>query len=122
MMVRFGKRFLSSIATLLLVSANLLAQDAATTKALHALFDREWNYQMEQNPTRASQMGDRRWNDRWRDLSLEVINRRHEHRQAILRELAGIDRQKLSQQDQLNYDLFKKDYESSVEEHKFRWY
>jgi uncharacterized protein (DUF885 family) len=99
-----------------------VAQDAATTKALHDLFDREWEYQMEQNPTRASQLGDRRWNDRWPDVSVEAIKKRHEHGRATLEQLAAIDRSKLSTKDQLNYDLFKKNYETAIEEYKFQWY
>ncbi len=97
-------------------------EDAATRKALHDLLDREWEYQLEQSPTRASQLGDRRWNDRWPDVSLESIKKQHEHDRATLEQLANIDRSKLSPQDQLNYDLFKKNYEIGIEEHKFQWY
>ncbi len=73
---------------LAIIGTSAFAQDAATKKALHDLFDREWEYQMEQSPTRASQLGDRRWNDRWRDLSLESIKKRHEHDRATLEQLA----------------------------------
>ncbi|HUE82859.1 MAG TPA: DUF885 domain-containing protein [Pyrinomonadaceae bacterium] len=105
-----------------LCSSSAIAQDPVTTKALHDLFAREWEYQMQENPTRASQLGDRRWNDRWRDLSLEAIKKRNAHNVGVLAELAKIDRSKLSGQDQLNYDLFKRDYETNVEEFKYRWY
>lgn len=107
---------------LAIIGSSVFAQDAATGKALHDLFDREWEYQMEQSPTRASQMGDRRWNHRWPDVSLEAIRKRHEHNRATLEQLAAIDRGKLAPQDQLNYDLFKKNYETSIEEYKFQWY
>jgi uncharacterized protein (DUF885 family) len=107
---------------LAIIGTSAFAQEAATGKALHDLFDREWEYQMEQSPTRASQLGDRRWNDRWPDVSLESIKKDHEHDRATLEQLAKIDRSKLSPQDQLNYDLFKKNYETSIEEYKFQWY
>ncbi|HLA12963.1 MAG TPA: DUF885 domain-containing protein [Pyrinomonadaceae bacterium] len=107
---------------LLLLSAVVFSQEHSATKSLHALLDREWEYELGQNPTRASSLGDRRWNDRWRDLSLEAIKRRHEHKLAVLAELAKIDRSKLSRSDQLNYDLFKKEYETDVEAYKYRWY
>jgi uncharacterized protein (DUF885 family) len=92
--------------------------DAA--KTLHAFFEEEWNYEMEQNPTRASSMGDRRWNDRWPDKSLEAIKKREEHAGAALARLNKIDRAQLSATDQLNYDLFKKDLETDIEGFKFR--
>jgi uncharacterized protein (DUF885 family) len=92
------------------------------TRALHALFDAEWDYQMEQDPVRASLLGDRRWNDRWRDVSLDAIRKRHEHYKEVLARLAQIDRRQLSPQDQLNYDLFKEQYETEVEGFKYQWY
>jgi uncharacterized protein (DUF885 family) len=95
------------------------ANDAAA-KALHAFFDAEWEYTMEQNPTWASSLGDRRWNDRWPDLSAEAIQKRQEHARAALATLNKIDRAALSPADQLNYDLFKKETEADIEGFKFR--
>ena len=112
----------SSSFLIAVIGTSALAQDTVTAKALHDLFDREWEYQLEQNPIRASQLGDRRWNDRWPDLSLEAFKKDHEHDRATLDQLAKIDRSKLSPKDQLNYDLFKKGYETSIEEFKFQWY
>ncbi|HKO96933.1 MAG TPA: DUF885 domain-containing protein [Pyrinomonadaceae bacterium] len=111
-----------AIAFLFITSLSSFAQDTATTKALHDLFDREWESDLQQSPTRASQLGDRRWNDRWTDLSLAAIKARHEHDQVVLQQLAKIDRSKLSSSDQLNYDLFKKGYETDIEAYKYRWY
>ncbi|HSH39864.1 MAG TPA: DUF885 domain-containing protein [Chthoniobacterales bacterium] len=91
-------------------------------KALHALFDAEWEYTMEQNPTWASSLGDRRWNDKWPDMSLEAIRKREDRTRDALQRLAKIDRSKLSPADQLNYDLFKKDLEADIEGFKFRMY
>jgi len=99
-----------------------LAQDATATKALHDLFAREWEFDLRESPTRASQLGDRRWNDRWTDMSLEGIKRRHNHDREVLAELVKVDRAKLSKADQLNYDLFRKTTELSIEEFKYRWY
>ncbi|HEX7517200.1 MAG TPA: DUF885 domain-containing protein [Chthoniobacterales bacterium] len=94
--------------------------DAA--KALNDFLESEWNYEMEQNPTRASSLGDRRWNDRWGDRSLEAMRKREEHTTDALARLAKIDRAQLSPADQLNYDLFKKDLETDIEGAKFRAY
>jgi uncharacterized protein (DUF885 family) len=89
------------------------------TKALHDLFDSEWDYQMQQYPERASDLGDRRWNDRWTDESLQAYERRHQHSQEVLARLIKIDRGSLSPSDQLNYDLFRKSYEQRVEGYKY---
>ncbi|HYO63731.1 MAG TPA: DUF885 domain-containing protein [Pyrinomonadaceae bacterium] len=91
-------------------------------RALHALFEAEWEWRMRESPTLASRLGDRRYNDRWPDVSLEAYERRHRHRAEALARLARIERARLSPADQLNYDLFRKDYETAVEEYKFRMF
>lgn len=112
---------------IVLAAATLLcppatAQNNDATRALHALFDAEWDYTMEQNPTYASILGDRRWNDRWDDDSLEAIRKREAHASELLTRLNRIDRARLSTADQLNYDLFRKDAEQDVEGYKYRMY
>ena len=91
-------------------------------KTFHDFLESEWNYEMEQNPTRASSQGDRRWNDRWGDRSLEAFRKRDEHAVDALARLGKIERAQLSPADQLNYDLFKKDLETDIEGAKFRAY
>src|SRR5687767_2293706 len=91
-------------------------------KALNAFFEAEWEYEMEQSPVRASFMGDRRWNDRWGDSSLEAIRKREAHAIDALARLKKFDRAKLSPAEQLNYDLFQKDLETDIEGAKFRTY
>jgi uncharacterized protein (DUF885 family) len=92
------------------------------SQALHELFNREWDYSLEQSPTWASQLGDRRWNDRWDDVSLAAIEKRHEHDRQVVERLKKMDRRKLPPTDQLNYDLFRKKYETSIEEYPYRWH
>ena len=63
------------------------AHDNATGDAaqnLRALFAREWDYEMQLDPVRASSMGDRRWNDRWSEETLEHFARNHQHDQEVL--------------------------------------
>jgi uncharacterized protein (DUF885 family) len=110
------------LSSMLVLPALPVGAQADEAKALHDLFKAEWDYQMEQNPTQASALGDRRWNDRWDDASLVAIERRQQHRLDVLAQIKKIDRQKLSAADQLNYDLFIKEYELDVEEHKHRTY
>jgi uncharacterized protein (DUF885 family) len=105
-------------------SADAPAKNAPSNadKTFNDFLESEWNYEMEQNPTRASSQGDRRWNDRWGDRSLEAIRKRVEHTSDALARLGKIDRAQLSPADQLNYDLFKKDLETDIEGAKFRAY
>ena len=106
----------------LLLTRFALAENKEAAKALNEFFESEWNYEMEQSPARASSMGDRRWNDRWGDQSLEAIHKQEEHAVAALERLKKFDRAQLSAADQLNYDLFKKDLEQDIEGAKFRSY
>lgn len=98
------------------------AKRDATATALHVLIEREWQYQLEHSPTYASVSGDRRWNDRWDDLSLEAIEADHQHNLQVVAQLKKLDRKKLSAPDQLNYDLLLRDYSLWIEEHRFKRY
>src|SRR5690242_4085300 len=89
---------------------------------LHELFAAEWDYQMEQHPETASALGDRRWNDRWEDASLSAVWRRHEHDVKTLRRLQSVERRHLTPQDQLNYDLFEREYKERIEGFQYHWY
>ena len=51
----------------------------AAAATLHALIEREWQYQLEHSPTYASVLGDRRWNARWDDHGLSAIEADHQH-------------------------------------------
>jgi uncharacterized protein (DUF885 family) len=92
------------------------------TRALYDLFASEWDYQMEQYPTWASRLGDRRWNNRWGDESLDAIDRRNRHYIEVLTQLGSIKREDLSPADRLNYDLFMRDYQNEVDGYRFRWH
>ncbi|MGH8103174.1 MAG: DUF885 domain-containing protein, partial [bacterium] len=87
---------------------------------LYRLFENEWGYRMEQNPTWASVLGDRRWNDRWDEVSPAAFEKRNAHHQAVLKKLRTIDRKALSLRNRLNYDLFKREYETEVEGNPYR--
>jgi uncharacterized protein (DUF885 family) len=75
---------------------------------------------MQQSPEGASELGDRRWNDRWTDESLVAYARRYAHNREVLADLKKINRANLSAADQVNYDLFQQNYERAVEGYKFR--
>ncbi len=97
-------------------------QSSQEAARLHKLFKEEWEYTLRENPVFASTLGDRRYNDRWPDVSLAPIERRHQHNRRVLQKLATIQYEALSEADKLNYTLFKKKYEMEVEGHQYRWY
>jgi len=110
--------------TLLFTAALTFSSAAApnsSSRALHALFNAEWEHSMQRNPTWASSLGDRRWNDRWPDLSLASFDADLRHHHDVLARLRKINRNSLPPADQLNYDLFEKRHTQAIEAHPFRW-
>ena len=103
------------------------AQEAALPASgpgeqLHALFQQEWEYRLKENPTFASSLGDRRYNHRWPDVSLEAIERRHQHSQEVLVRLETIPYDALSGEDKINFTLYRRQIEMAMEGHQYRWY
>jgi uncharacterized protein (DUF885 family) len=94
----------------------------AESSALHEFFATEWDYAMQQNPVGASLLGDRRFNDKWEDVSLAAIEARHRHDREALERLKKVNRSKLPPEDQFSYDLFKNRLELAIEEHQFKDY
>ncbi len=86
------------------------------------LLNDAWEWQLNEYPVFASRLGDRRNNDQWTDISLDAIARRYEEERVFLRRLRVIDSSQLSVDDQLNYDLFRRELESSIDAHEFKNY
>ena len=70
--------------------------DADQTNALHALFDRAWEWSAVEFPEFATYRGDLRYNDRLSDASLEAQTRRDAQTAAFLAEARAISRDKLA--------------------------
>ncbi|MDP9199515.1 MAG: DUF885 domain-containing protein, partial [Pseudomonadota bacterium] len=63
---------------------------------LHALFDREWERDIADNPLLATYRGDARYNDRWPDISVAAQAARNAADAKVLEELARIPRDSLT--------------------------
>ena len=76
------KHCLILVGVLLAAVAHAQKPPNTAATALHALFDREWEWELTQDPLWASYLGDRRWNDRWQDISPAALAARHAHRES----------------------------------------
>ncbi|MEJ2128239.1 MAG: DUF885 domain-containing protein [Woeseiaceae bacterium] len=96
-------------------------QEAADpTETLHALFDEFFERGLEMNPVRASAIGDYRFNDRYANsLGPEYREASHKMDEEFLARLLEIDREQLSRQDKLSYDMFRLNREQSLEGERF---
>ena len=110
------------LATGLFTSSIASAQQGDEGQRLHAFFAEEWERGLLENPESASFEGDKRFNDRWSDNSLEAIAASEAADREALAKLKRFDRRKLSPADQLNYDTYLWLQEKSVQRQAFREY
>ncbi|MCA1714968.1 MAG: DUF885 domain-containing protein, partial [Gammaproteobacteria bacterium] len=108
----------TALAVFAIIPVHAQSGDPAAT--LHQLFAEEWERGLRENPENASYNGDKRYNDRWTDLSLDAIAARQGADHAALDRLHAIDRAALSPADQLNYDTFQWQLQKSVERQRYR--
>ena len=92
---------------------------AAPADDFQALLDEAWEWRLSDDPVFASRLGDRRFNDRWRDLSLDAFEARQETRRDFLRRLRQIDMGTLPETERLNYDLFRRQLENVIDGYRF---
>src|SRR3989441_944124 len=102
---------------------SLIAEAGKTPDSarLHRLFQLHWDYLLHEFPEFATEVGAAGQNDRWTDRSSAAIARRKADLELPTRALATIDRTKLSPQDALNYDLFRRQAEAQLEGRRFPW-
>lgn len=82
----------------------------------------EWERSMRESPTWASSLGDRRYNDRWTDLSPEAIARSQSSDRDVLSQLQSLNSETFSPSVRLDYQLFRREYEIRVAAQPFRWH
>ena len=92
----------------------------ATSDDFAALLDESWEWQLTNYPVFASQLGDKRFNTRWTDMSLAAIEQRQADTRAFLQRLYAIDRDALGEADQLNYELFRRELQDDIDAGKFK--
>ena len=83
---------------------------------LQSLIQADWEYQKRHSPALAEVAGDRRWIDRWPDLSPTAVRKREDHDRATLEHLRVIRRDIRSESDRLTYDLFERELQARLEE------
>jgi uncharacterized protein (DUF885 family) len=98
------------------------AQDAAETRKLHALFERQWDAEARNDPEGSTERGDLRFNDRLTDMSAAAIEARDAQDRAFLGEARAIRRELLSEEDRISLDLFAEIIGFRVERQAFAGY
>jgi uncharacterized protein (DUF885 family) len=93
---------------------------ASPSHALAALFDAEWERWMIDDPVWASSLGDRRFNDKWSDMSLTAIDARSAKDAAALAALNAIPTAPLNDAERLNADVFRDVLEQRLGAHRHR--
>jgi len=110
-------------ALMLLAAAVPTARSAepssSAAKELHQLFESEWERGLRENPVAASSRGDRRYDDRWPDLSSEALARGHAGDRKVLATLAGLPDDRLDPGDRLNRDLFARRYRGELDSYEW---
>ena len=114
--------FASACVLLLGCTAGASHAAGAAQEEFEQLLHDAWQWQLRENPVFASRLGDRRYNDRWPDVTLEAVERRQEEQRAFQDRLAAIDSASLDEEDRLNYDLFRRELQNDLDGHRFRTY
>lgn len=104
--------------------ANWSAADSGTSAAtagderhaaFQAILDDHWALTLEENPTFATTLGVRDYDDRLPDPSLTAYNQSIDARERLLARLRRLDASRLSEEDQLNRKLLMLELENEIE-------
>ncbi len=104
--------FVSSLTSSLTFAA---VTEPAPNKALHALFEREFQLGLAESPESATFIGVDGFNDRLSDFSAQATSRRKAHVKIVMAELRTFDARKLSTQDRISRDMMQGDLSRTAE-------
>ena len=96
--------------------------EKSESEKFHELLSEQWEKGIIRNPEWASSLGDNRFNDKLNDTSYETILKRQGETRELQETIKKIDRSKLSEDDQLNYDLYLQGIEKQIEGFQFLSY
>ena len=98
-----------------------LAAPAAATPAddFHRLLDEHYQWLLRENPTDATALGVRHYDDRIRDISPAARDRRAREAQAFLTRLEAIPSDRLTGQDRVNRAILRRQLSEQIEENGF---
>jgi len=85
---------------------------------LHALFDRNWETRLRENPLFATSVGRHEYDDRLSSLTPADLERRNEQRKSDLADLRSIDRAALPPDEMVNYDMFRRQLQDAIESYE----
>lgn len=117
-------RILLIVACCLIAIASVNADTRSKTSGpedarLHGLMDRVWEFELNEFPMLATDVGDRRLQDRLANNTIEDFERRDQMRKAFLAELEAIDSKELIPDDRVDYELLKRRLLEPVVDHRF---
>jgi uncharacterized protein (DUF885 family) len=111
---------------LIAMSAAVIAQDlkpaAERRAAQNALFDEQYESDLQAFPERATAFGDYRYNDKLEDRSLAAIMGRNQTNKQFLNRLNAISTKDFSDQDQLSHDLLVRVLEQRIADFDLKEY
>ena len=109
-------------ATLALLIGLSACGSSGESERLHALFDREWEFRLTENPLFATSVGRHEFNDRLPSVVPEDHQRRTLFHRELLETLDTIDSSRLNRQDRLSLRIFEHVLREDVAASKFAAY
>jgi uncharacterized protein (DUF885 family) len=85
---------------------------------LHAIFQREWEQRLIDNPLLATSVGRHEYNNRMPSITAADLQRRHVAKKEVLSQLQAIDTSKLSPSDIVNYQMFRRQIEEAIADYE----
>jgi uncharacterized protein (DUF885 family) len=116
------QRFLPLVLAALLAPISLASHAVTPQQQLKTLFDNDWQWTLRHQPEYATQVGDKRYNDRLSDTSLAGSRENNAHQKEMLDQVKQIDRNTLAGQDLISYDMFVYEKTRAVEAAQFYEY